>query len=471
MPPTTGLVLTGIGVHDASGRPVVENADVTIAAGEVVALMGESGSGKTSTVLAALDALGPGLHRSSGTVRWNGVPIGRGRAARVWRRSHVGMLAQDPAGALHPLRSVAGLVGEGLLGSRRADRAKSVARALAEVGLAPEALWSRRPHELSGGQAQRVALARALVGEPPLLVLDEPTGGLDPATLELVRVALRRRRGDPRMSTLVISHDTDFVTGLADRVVHVGEVPAVRPRPGARVRSGGVPVLTARRLTLAQPPGGRPLLTEADLAVHAGECVVVLGPSGAGKSTLLTALAGLHRPAQGELRLKDQELPCGLAERTRSHLRAVQFVGQDPATALNPAHTVATALTRPLRILGGLDRSTARARVPELLDAVGLAPRLAARRPGELSGGQRQRVALARALAAEPDVLLADEATSALDAATAGTVLDLLDHLRATRGLAVLLVTHDRSVARRADRVLEFDPAMRTLGESALPIP
>ncbi|MCP9955631.1 ATP-binding cassette domain-containing protein [Actinomadura madurae] len=208
--------------------------------------------------------------------------------------------------------------------------------------------------------------------------------------------------------------------------------------------------LAVRGLRVAHGPA---LLDVEDLSLRRGELVAVTGPSGSGKSTLLRALAGLHVPACGDLGVLGRPAAWSLDGRDRDEIRAIQFVGQDPAGALNPAHRVATVLARPLCLLAGTPPARARERVPELLRQVGLGPELAARRPDELSGGQRQRVALARALAAGPAVLLADEITAALDAASAAAVLRLLASLRAG-GLAVLLVTHDHSVAACADRVL-----------------
>ncbi|PZG21050.1 ABC transporter [Nonomuraea aridisoli] len=488
------LEVAGLTVADGHGRPIVTEGALRAGPGEVVAITGPSGSGKTTLVRAALDVLGPGLRRTDGVVTWRGSPVRPGRDARRWRRAHVGLLDQDPVGSLNPLLGVGALVGEG-----RPRRPAEVRAMLTALGLDADALWQRRPHRLSGGQAQRVALARALLGEPGLLVLDEPTSGLDPAALDLVVQAIGRRRGDGRSVTLVISHDADFVSRLADRVLAIGAPDTTSPAPApspigvpdttgldparsivggpdtteldpalsaivapdvaasgspgltARPGRGEQPLLRVRGMRLAR--GGETLLDDAGLTLWPGELVAVLGPSGAGKSTLLRALAGLLPPEAGDLWSGGLPLAWPLDRRPRAALRAVQLVGQDPAGALNPAHRVATALARPARVLRGLPRAQAYAEVPRLLRQVGLDPALAARRPGELSGGQRQRVALARALAAGPAVLLADEITSALDDVTAARLLRLLERLRAD-GLAVLLVTHDREVAARADRVL-----------------
>lgn len=505
-----GLSALGIRVRNLEGRAVVGPVDLRVPDGRVLAVMGGSGGGKTSAVLAALDALPPGLVREAGQVRWHGRPIPAGRAARRWRLAHAGILGQDPASDLHPLRTVFALVAEGLPRSRPEegvpnpdptgegtpnsvptgegepgpgpaagvpprsggrDARRAVRGVLADLGLDPDAVGRRRPHELSGGQAQRVALARAVVGDPRVLVLDEPTSGLDPATVELVVRVLERRRGRPGRVTVVVTHDRAFAERVADEHLVLGSFSDARGADAERAApSGGAEVLGLRGVRVTAP-GGRELITGADLSVRRGECVAVLGPSGSGKSTLLRAVAGLHPPASGSMALNGAPLPPRLSDRDRPLLRAVQFVGQDPVGALNPAHRVGTALARPARVLLGLSRAEARARVPDLLARVGLPGSVADAHPGRLSGGQRQRVAIARALAARPALLLADEVTSALDAASARTVLELLDSLREDHGLAVLLVTHDRDVAARADRVLTLDPERRELSPEGLTVP
>ncbi|MFJ9554100.1 ABC transporter ATP-binding protein [Nocardiopsis sp. NPDC101807] len=460
-----GLHAEAVLVGTDRGAAVVGPVDLCVPDGGVLAVMGPSGSGKTSAVLAVLDALPPGLVRRGGRVRWRGEPVPAGRAARRWRRAATGVLGQDPASDLHPLRPVCALVADALPGGPRRANAGAVRAALTSLGLDADALWRRRPHELSGGQAQRVALARAVVADPGVLVLDEPTSGLDPATVELVLEVLEQRRGRPGRVTVVVTHDRGFADRAADLRLDVGGPAPVRgaasrtvgPRP-----PGGAPVLGLRGVRLTAP-GGRELLGGVDLDVGPGEAVAVLGPSGCGKSTLLRSLAGLHPPAAGSFSLGGGPLPAGHTDRSREELRAVQLVPQDPAGTLNPAQRVATALARPAMVLRGLSRGRAAAEVPGLLERVGLPADVGRALPARLSGGQRQRVAVARALAAGPRVLLADEVSSALDAASARTVLDVLDALRAEEGLAVVMVTHDRHVADRMDRVLTLDPESRTL--------
>ena len=459
-----GLDVEELVIENVQGRPVVGPVDLRVPGGEVTAVMGASGSGKTSVLLAALDALPVGLARRSGHVRWRGTPIPRGPSGRRWRRTRVGFLGQDPASDLHPLRSVASLVADALPRGTRREHTEKVRATLTDLGLDADELWRRRPRELSGGQAQRVALARAIVGDPELLALDEPTSGLDPSTVELVVRAIEHRRELPDRATVVITHDRGFAHRVADHAVTLGAPStAVRQALGSAHRFADKdPVLRLERVRV-RTPTGRPLLDDVSLAVRPGEALALLGPSGSGKSTLLRSIAGLHPSASGTMTLDRAPLPSRLAERSRATLRSVQFVAQDPAGALNPAHRIGAALARPAMILRGSSRAQAYAEVPHLLEQVGLSADVAHALPTRLSGGQRQRVSIARALAARPRLLLADEITSSLDAENAASVLDLLETLRRQHGLAVVIVTHDGRVADRMNRVFTLDPDRRSL--------
>ncbi len=194
------------------------------------------------------------------------------------------------------------------------------------------------------------------------------------------------------------------------------------------------------------------ILDDVSLAVAAGETVAVVGASGAGKSTLLALLAGLDEPSAGSVWLEGVELSA-LDEDGRAAARAkhVGFVFQ--SFHLIPSLTALENVMLPLELAGRADaRATARA----VLQQVGLGPRLG-HYPKQLSGGEQQRVAIARAFVTRPAVLFADEPTGNLDSTTGARVIDLLFDLNAANGTTLVLVTHDREIARRCSRVIELD--------------
>jgi ABC-type lipoprotein export system ATPase subunit len=192
-------------------------------------------------------------------------------------------------------------------------------------------------------------------------------------------------------------------------------------------------------------------LRGADLTLAGGSWTSIMGPSGSGKSTLLHVLAGLLRPTAGSVTVDGAEFTrMSEGERARSRRRRVGVVLQ--RDNLHPHLNVAGNVALPLH-LDGQRRRTIRERVGHLLVEVGLADRRR-QRVGRLSGGEAQRVAIAVALAHRPKVVLADEPTGELDEKTTEVVLDLLESVRAEEGTAILTVTHNPRVARRADRRL-----------------
>ncbi|MFF9838823.1 dipeptide ABC transporter ATP-binding protein [Streptomyces sp. NPDC013740] len=491
--------------------PAVRDVSFDVAPGAVLGLVGESGSGKSTIGLAALALHDPARTLVRGSVRLGGDGLelvgAPERALRRIRGARVAMVFQDALDALSPYHTIGAQVAEAYrVHHPRAGRKEALERATAmleRVGI-PAARASDHPHLLSGGMRQRVVIAMALVNDPGVLIADEPTTALDARVQHQVLDLIRELQSEAGTAMLLITHDVGVVARTCDRmlVMRDGEAleegptdrllaapahpytkaligaaptldtvpgtrlptvddPEPKPRTGARLRVAPDPgVLAEVRELRVDYPGrrGRPHTAVKGVSLHVarGETLGLVGESGSGKSTLARVLAGLRRPAGGEVRFDGRDV-SGAATDTRLRRalsREVQLVFQDPYASLNPRHTVEQIVTTPLRIHTDLDRTERRKRAAELLEQVGLSPSHLSRRPHEFSGGQRQRIGIARALAVRPRLVIADEPVSALDVSVQAQVLNLLMDLREELGLSLLFISHDLAVVRHfCDRI------------------
>lgn len=470
----------------AGSATLVDALSFTIHPGEVLALIGESGSGKTTTALALMGHTRQGCRIASGSVHIGAVDVLAmdARQLRALRGHAVSYIAQSAAASFNPSRTLIDQVIEPALVHGTLPRGDAERKAIGlfrELALPePESIGRRYPHQVSGGQLQRLMAAMALITDPEVVIFDEPTTALDVTTQMEVLRAFRRVVRERKVTAVYVSHDLAVVAQMADHILvlrdgrmrEVGAterllntpqneytrslLAAARPAPRkAAAADGDSPVLLRVAGLSAgygpRRPDGKPavsILEDIDLELKRGQAIGIIGESGSGKTTLVRVIAGLLPPSSGTIMFDRRALPPEVAGRSRDDLRRIQIVFQSADTALNPSHTIGRILARPLQFYRGLSGPALRRRIDELLDLVQLPRSLTDRLPAALSGGQKQRVNLARALAAEPDLILCDEVTSALDTVVGAAVLDLIAQLRRELGVSYLFISHDLHTVR-----------------------
>lgn len=473
----TLLRLQGFTVHLAGKDvPVLAGVDLEMAAGEIVAVVGESGAGKT-LLLKAISAALPLAARGAGIC-----DIAEGRAVAV---------LQAPFAGLSPLHRIHQQIADVASGP-----GPDPDTLLERLGL-PPGTGRNYPQELSGGMQMRCALARAMASGAGLILVDEPTAALDGPTARGVLDAIGRLRAAGR-SVLMVTHDPAIAATVCDRiaVLHGGRLVETGPpeqilcRPAhPYTRSYGralpcntesleqpepvsgnawpitaAPTFELRAATHLHSDGGG--VSDINLSLAAGEILAVCGPSGSGKTTLARLAARLIAVQSGQILLDGQDIGLPSPSRFSRDPRrlAIQMVFQDSTASFPPWRRVRDSLP-------GADAVS----LPEACQGAGLDPALLDRYPHQLSQGQMARAALVRATVGKPAVLVLDEPTAALDAVVQVGVLRHLASL-ARKGVAILLVTHDLHIARlladrvavvQAGRIVEQGPTRQVLENPA----
>ncbi len=481
----------------------VDAVSLEVERGQALGLVGASGSGKSTLISAIMGLLRDPARITDGRVSLDGEDLLGAPESRLrrLRGDRVALVPQAAMNALNPIFPVVKQIAEAIQLHRRVGWRAAHERALElleMVGISREQAGGY-PHEFSGGMRQRAIIAMALANDPWLLVVDEPTTGLDPRIRNEILELLEDLRRRTNLALLLVSHDLPMVRRTVDSLAVMQKGRIVEQGPAESILSDPQAPYTRRLLTAARPQrihpplvrNGAPLLrlegvsksygnavaaAEVDLEVREGEVVGLVGESGAGKSTLSRMILGLERPDAGEVSFEGRALSGLSNHELRTVRRDLHLVFQDPYQALPDHLRIREIVAEPLRIHGG---KKIEQQVHEALREVDLDPaRYIMRYPSELSGGERQRVALARAGVLQPRMVVLDEPTSMLDAELRKDLLESLERLKENLGISYLCITHDLLLARafcdrlvvlRRGRIVEHGPVESVIAEPKEP--
>ncbi len=482
--------------NPAGELTAVKGVSLSLDRGETLALVGESGCGKTVLCKSMLKILCDRGRIRRGEILMEEedlVPLTETQM-QTKRGADIAMVFQDPMTSLDPAFSVGEQIAEVLRIHKGLDKADAKAQAikLMELVQIPDAekRYSQMPYQFSGGMRQRIVIAIALAAEPKVLLADEPTTALDEETQEEILKLLKDVQMKTGVAILFITHDLSLVEDIADRVaimkdgilVEEGAVAEVFKAPkheytrkllgyldykknrGHHHRGHGVAegnatapdeeqLISVRDLNVSfkiDKVTEHHVLKDFSLDINRGEIVGLVGRSGCGKSTLARCIMGLEKYDNKTADRAGKVID--IADGTN-----IQMIFQDTGAAFNDRMTVREIIAEPLRIAGRRNRTAISEAVNAAMEAVELDVSLADRKPYELSGGQRQRVAIARAIITKPDVIIADEPLTGLDVSTQAQIVHLFKKLSTENDLAILFIAHDLPMVNHiSDRVIKI---------------
>ena len=489
------LSVSGLSVASrpkSASTTLVSDVGFDVEPGQVIGVVGPSGSGKTLSGL-AITGLLPHRLVASGNVTLGNNPDNLLEASKQrWRSLRGASLAyvgQNALGSLHPAYQSKTQIAEALDAHKtfyrrltsRQQRAEDVDALLDAVDL-PASAGSLRPHQLSGGMRQRVAIAMALANTPGIVVADEITTALDPATEQKILDLLTQTTRQQKMGLILITHNIGAVRRVADEIVTIDDGEVVEAGPTRRLLQNPTSTTLTAMVDADQThhrrdprPSDQPVLAvnevtktyrnqslrrrrfvavdKASFTICGGETVGLVGPSGSGKSTIARIICGLSAPSSGHVTLDEAVVNPTTNLRPRPD---IQLVFQDPYSSLNPRRPIVDQVAEPL-IVQKIIRHEALDQAAAILTKMGLPENAWNRYPGELSGGQLQRAGIGRALIVKPTLLVLDEPVAALDPPVQQAILDLLIETQEQTDVAYLFISHDhQAVARIAHRILEL---------------
>ncbi|MGX5805579.1 ABC transporter ATP-binding protein [Bradyrhizobium sp. Arg314] len=464
--------LSAVISNSATGARRIEKLSLALKPGTLSTMIGPSGVGKTSLCLALMGWMRPNVQILSGEVLLGTRPLlqmQQRQKQALWGRDIL-YVPQSSATALVASRNVVSQISEfgGDTAQKRAERRALLEAAFQRLEI-PGFHGDRYSHQYSGGQLQRILISTVFCAKPRLIILDEPTTALHPDLKAAVMRAIKARVEEIGAAALVISHELPFFAESSDQAIdlsgHVSNGPPKTVTPAARPAVALLPLKKSEPLPTERPrlsvdglcvkaPSGRSLLRNVAFQVRPGACLGIVGPSGAGKTTVLRSMLGQHGDAKGTIELDGERMPLHYSRRTVEQKRRLEYVPQSVKLHLNPALSADYLIRRRLRQAG---RDHSIDAVVEVLEQVLLLADYRHKGSAELSGGECQRLGIALALASNPALLLLDEVTASLDPANAQVVAEVLDSQRASRNVAMLLVSHQPEiVARLTSDVLEL---------------
>ncbi|MDJ0993372.1 MAG: ABC transporter ATP-binding protein [Dinoroseobacter sp.] len=473
----------------------VTDISLSVPEGRRIGFIGESGSGKTTTALAAMRMLAKPGFVSQGEIHLNS--LGKTDILNLtdeeMRRVRLRKISYIPQGAmnsLNPVMRIENQIWDGIIAHEGAVTDVELKRrsdvALNGVGLDPEIVGPLYPHELSGGMKQRVCIAIGVCLDPDLIIADEPTSALDVITQRHVMQTLRDVQAKIGAGLILIGHDMGLMAQSVDdiAVLKKGELVEFGPvrqiietpqHPYTQELISSVPLVGGESFLDPAPAtpaegfkteDGTPLLELRNVTKRYGsvtalhpmsftldgevpKIISIVGQSGSGKSTMGSLMLGFNAPTEGEVLFKGRDINRQSPDEALTFRKEVQAVFQDPYACFNPFYRVNHTLKFPFERFGlskGADHTTEA--MEEACRAVGLAPEtVLGRYPHQLSGGQRQRLIVARALMLSPKLLIADEPVSMVDASLRATILKNIHDLKDRHGISIIYITHDLATA------------------------
>jgi peptide/nickel transport system ATP-binding protein len=516
---------------------VVKSVSFTLDKNEILGIVGESGSGKSVTTLALMGLLPKNISKiKNGDIVFEDQSLQNlsEKDLRKLRGNNISMIFQEPMSALNPSMSCGNQVSEILINHKKISQSEARKETLSlfdKVKLPePKEIYSKYPHQISGGQMQRVMIAMAIACKPKILIADEPTTALDVTVQKEIILLLKELQKETEMSIIFISHDLALVSEIADRilVMYQGEIveqgtvneifilpkhsytkALIHSRPSLTQREeklstiqdflenkvavkfisesqraakhrkiySNAPLLKVQNLKkeyyssvgIFRNQKVTKAVNDVSFELYEGETMGLVGESGCGKSTLGKAILQLDKATSGNIYYKGINISA-LSERDfKKYRKEIQIIFQDPYSSLNPRVLIGEAILEPMKVhkLHYSDKMR-KEKVIELLLQVGLSEEFYYRYPHQLSGGQRQRVGIARTIALEPKLIICDESVSALDISVQAQVLNLLNGLKDIYGFSYLFISHDLAVVKyMADQLMVMNTGkIEEIGEA-----